>query len=109
MGINFNGDVFKNNTPASSTLPNEATNTIGLFAQNDWKFAEKFTLQTGLRFDYNSTYNGFLLPRLSLMYKANRHLTMRVGGGLGYKTPALINSEIRRKTVSIYSRLCKQY
>ena len=94
VGINFNGEVFKNSTPLSSTLPNESTNTIGLFAQDDWKLAEKFTLQAGLRFDYNSTYNGFLLPRLSLMYKANRHLTMRIGGGLGYKTPALINSEL---------------
>ena len=28
------------------------------------------------------------------MYKANKHLTMRAGGGLGYKTPALINSEL---------------
>jgi len=93
-GINFNGDVFKNRTPATSTLPDESTNTIGLFAQDDWKLLEKLTLQAGLRFDYNSTYKGFLLPRLSLMYKANQHLTMRFGGGLGYKTPALINSEL---------------
>ncbi len=93
-GINFNGDAFKNRTPLNSTLPNEATNTIGLFAQDDWKLLEKLTLQAGLRFDYNSTYKGFLLPRLSLMYKANKHLTMRLGGGLGYKTPALINSEL---------------
>ena len=94
VGLNFNGDVFKNQTPASSTLPNESTNTIGLFAQDDWKLADKLTLQSGLRYDYHSVYNGFLLPRLSLMYKANNHLTMRIGGGLGYKTPALINSEL---------------
>ena len=94
VGINFNGEDFKNLTTASSYLPNETSNTIGLFAQDNWKFANKFTLQTGLRFDYHSTYNGFLLPRLSLMYKANNHVTMRVGAGLGYKTPALINSEL---------------
>lgn len=94
VGLNFNGDVFKNQTPSSSYLPNESTNTIGLFAQDDWKIADKLTLQSGLRYDYHSVYNGFLLPRLSLMYKANNHLTMRVGGGLGYKTPALINSEL---------------
>lgn len=94
IGLNFNGDVFKNQTPSSSTLQNESTNTIGLFAQDDWKIADKLTLQSGLRYDYHSVYNRFLLPRLSLMYKANNHLTMRIGGGLGYKTPALINSEL---------------
>ncbi len=94
VGLNFNGDVFKNQTPSSSYLPNESTNTIGLFAQDDWKIADKLTLQSGLRYDYHSVYDGFLLPRLSLMYKANKHLTMRVGGGLAYKTPALINSEL---------------
>jgi len=94
VGLNFNGDVFKNQTPSSSYLPNESTNTIGLFAQDDWKIADKLTLQSGLRYDYHSVYDGFLLPRLSLMYKANKHLTMRIGGGLGYKTPALINSEL---------------
>jgi iron complex outermembrane receptor protein/outer membrane receptor for ferrienterochelin and colicins len=93
-GINFNGDVFKNQTPSSSTLPNESTNTLGLFAQDDWKFADKFTAQIGLRYDYNSSYKGFLLPRLSMMYKANKHFTIRLGGGLGYKTPALINSDL---------------
>jgi iron complex outermembrane receptor protein/outer membrane receptor for ferrienterochelin and colicins len=94
VGLNFNGDVFKNQTPSSSTLPNESTNTIGFFAQDDWKLADKLTLQSGLRYDYHSVYNGFLLPRLSLMYKANNHLTMRIGEGLGYKTPSLINSEL---------------
>jgi len=94
VGINFNGEDFKTIKAPNNYLPNEATNTVGLFAQDDWKFANKFTLQAGLRYDYHSKYNGFLLPRLSLMFKVNNHLTMRAGGGFGYKTPALINSEL---------------
>ena len=93
-GINFNGEHFETINALNNSLPNEATNTIGLFAQDDWKLVEKLTLQSGLRFDHHSKYNGFLLPRLSLMYKANTQLTMRIGGGLGYKTPALINSDL---------------
>jgi iron complex outermembrane receptor protein/outer membrane receptor for ferrienterochelin and colicins len=94
VGINFNGEDFKTINVSNSLLPNAATNTIGLFAQDDWKFADKFTLQSGLRYDYNSVYKGFLLPRLSLMFKANQHLTVRIGGGYGYKTPGLINSDL---------------
>lgn len=94
LGVNFNGDNFKKKLPDSSLLPNESTNTIGLFAQDDWKLNNYFTLQAGLRVDVHSIYGTFLLPRLSMMYKANNHLTMRFGGGLGYKTPTLFTNEV---------------
>jgi outer membrane receptor for ferrienterochelin and colicins len=92
-GINFNGDDFNKKQPDSSYIPNENSNTIGLFAQDDWKFAKQFTLQMGLRYDYHSLYGSFLLPRVSLMYKLNREVTMRLGGGLGYKTPTMFTAE----------------
>ena len=94
MGINFNGDQFTKKLPDSTLLQNEKNNTIGFFAQDDWKFHPKFTLQSGLRVDVHNNYGTFFLPRLSLMYKANQKVTMRIGGGLGYKTPTLFNSEI---------------
>ncbi len=95
FGVNFNGDNFKKQLPDSTYLPNkENNNTVGFFAQDDWKFANKFTLQAGLRVDINNNYGKFILPRLSIMYKANNAVTIRLGGGLGYKTPTLFNSEI---------------
>jgi outer membrane receptor for ferrienterochelin and colicins len=93
-GINFNGEDFKKKLPDSSLIPNETSNTIGLFVQDDWNFARAFTLQAGLRFDHHSLYGNFILPRLSLMYKMNQGITMRLGGGLGYKTPTLFSAEI---------------
>ncbi|MEI8111293.1 MAG: TonB-dependent receptor [Chitinophagia bacterium] len=94
MGINFNGDEFTKKLPDSTLLQNEKNNTIGFFAQDDWKFFTKFTLQTGLRVDVHNNYGTYFLPRLSLMYKANQQVTMRIGGGLGYKTPSLFNTEV---------------
>ena len=94
MGINFNGDDFKKQHPDSGLIPNESSNTLGFFAQDDWKFANAFTLQSGIRVDANNSYGTFVLPRLSLMYKMNRNITMRLGGGLGYKTPTLFNAEL---------------
>jgi len=93
-GINFNGEDFKKKLPDSSLIPNETSNTIGLFVQDDWKFARDFTLQTGLRLDHHSLYGDFILPHLSLMYKMNQSITMRLGGGMGYKTPTLFSAEI---------------
>ncbi|MDE3236959.1 MAG: TonB-dependent receptor [Bacteroidota bacterium] len=94
VGMNFNGDDFKKQLPDSSLLPNESSTTVGAFAQDDWKLAKPLTLQAGLRLDYNSAYGAFFLPRLSLMYKVTGEVTMRLGGGLGYKTPTLFNDEI---------------
>jgi iron complex outermembrane receptor protein/outer membrane receptor for ferrienterochelin and colicins len=94
MGINFNGDEFTKKLPDSTLLENAKNNTIGLFAQDDWKFHPKFTLQSGVRIDIHNNYGTYFLPRLSLMYKANQKVTMRIGGGLGYKTPTLFNAEI---------------
>ncbi|MEN9599217.1 MAG: hypothetical protein RL596_1528 [Bacteroidota bacterium] len=93
-GLNFNGDKFNKLQPDSTQLQDQTTNTIGFFAQDDWKFNDHFTLQSGIRYDIHSKYGNFLLPRISLMYKVNREVTMRIGGGLGYKTPAQLNGEI---------------
>jgi outer membrane receptor for ferrienterochelin and colicins len=94
MGINFNGEAFTKKLPDSSALPNTAFNTIGAFIQDDWKISHAFTLQSGLRLDHNNDYGTFVLPRLSLMYKVNNKVTMRLGGGEGYKTPSLFSSEV---------------
>jgi iron complex outermembrane receptor protein/outer membrane receptor for ferrienterochelin and colicins len=94
MGINYNGEAFTKKLPDSSALPNTAFNTIGAFIQDDWKISHAFTLQSGLRIDQNNDYGTFVLPRLSLMYKVNNKVTMRIGGGEGYKTPSLFSSEV---------------
>jgi len=99
MGVNFNGEAFTKKTPDSSFLPNTAFNTIGAFIQDDWKMNNAFTLQSGLRIDQNNDYGTFVLPRLSLMYKVNPKVTMRIGGGEGYKTPSLFSSEVDERDI----------
>jgi iron complex outermembrane receptor protein/outer membrane receptor for ferrienterochelin and colicins len=101
MGINYNGDQFNKKLPDSSLVPNEKNNTVGFFAQDDWKLANKLTMQAGLRVDIHNNYGSFFLPRISLMYKATQHVTMRLGGGLGYKTPTLFNSEIDERQYKV--------
>ncbi|MEO8174531.1 MAG: TonB-dependent receptor, partial [Sediminibacterium sp.] len=93
-GINFNGDNLTKELPDSSLAPNEKNSSLGFFAQDDWKFDDHFTLQSGLRVDAHNRYGVFILPRLSLMYKPNHVITMRMGGGFGYKTPTLFNTDV---------------
>ncbi|MDD2798585.1 MAG: TonB-dependent receptor [Bacteroidales bacterium] len=101
FGANFNGDKFNKEetkgigvgfySAASIPFQNYNYHTLGLFVQNDWRITNKMLVEGGLRYDNHSTRGGFLLPRLSIMYKFHPDFTMRLNGGLGYKTPLLFS------------------
>jgi len=96
-GINLWTDHFAQQ--GISLLPlNYNLITIGIFAQNNWKPFDRFVVETGLRTDYNSTNNVFVLPRISLMYKITNDLTSRIGGGLGYKPASIFSEEAETKS-----------
>jgi outer membrane receptor for ferrienterochelin and colicins len=73
--------------------------TVGVFGQNTFKATDWFSLESGLRADYNTPQvknklNGFfILPRLGALFKLSEHFTSRIGGGLGYKMPTLFNDQ----------------
>jgi iron complex outermembrane receptor protein/outer membrane receptor for ferrienterochelin and colicins len=87
-GINFNGDHFVNNSFANlSEVKNYSNSTLGLFAQNTYKPIDRLTLESGFRYDFNSKYGSFPLPRISILYKFNSNYSARINGGFGYKVP----------------------
>jgi outer membrane receptor for ferrienterochelin and colicins len=93
-GVNLLTDNFSAPAPLNSL--NYTLTTIGAFAQNNFKASKLFSLETGLRVDYNSpaesNSNGlFILPRINALFKIDEHFTSRIGGGLGYKMPTLFN------------------
>ena len=90
IGINANGDNFRNHS-LQIPLSNYYNQTIGAFVQNTYNPTKSLTIETGFRADYTNRYGWFPLPRLSVMYKLDNHLTLRVNGGLGYKAPNVIN------------------
>lgn len=95
-GLNFLTDDF-NETPHNTTLlRNYHYNTYGVFVQNTWTPAGHFSLETGLRGDYVQQYGFELLPRISAMLKITPKLTVRLGGGLGYKTPTVFNEDAEK-------------
>ena len=51
-----------------------------------------------LRADYNNDLVFFPLPRVSLLYKNDNGFSSRIGGGLGYKIPDILQ---RKQSISI--------
>ncbi|TDW96717.1 TonB-dependent receptor [Dinghuibacter silviterrae] len=87
-GIGLTTDQFK---PGGSQGNLGYThNTAGLFAQDDWTLDKKTVLEAGARADVEHTL--YFLPRLALLYRPVRPLSIRLGGGLAYKLPTIFNA-----------------
>ena len=68
----------------------------GAFLQNTGNLSEEWILETGFRLDAHSDYGTFALPRISFLNKASDQLTLRLGGGLGYKIPTVFSEDAER-------------
>ena len=71
----------------------ETRTTFGGFVQDTIDVNSRFSVQAGLRLDHSKNYGTFALPRASLLYRLSDALTVRVGFGLGYKTPTMFTEE----------------
>lgn len=93
IGLNVLSDVFQEKHLSSFIVRNYNRTTLGAFVQNTWNAADWLTLETGLRGDYVIDYGFALLPRISMLFKIAPKFTSRVGGGFGYKAPAIFTEE----------------
>jgi outer membrane receptor for ferrienterochelin and colicins len=92
-GLNLWTDQFAEKRLNTNNLRNYNLLTVGGFIQNVYNASKKLTLETGLRLDYQNQYGAFLLPRISALYRVNNGLSVRFGGGLGYKSPTIFIQE----------------
>lgn len=92
-GINLNCEKISERS-ALPAFPALSWFTAGVFVQDDWRLHPRFTLETGLRNDYNNEFGNFLLPRVSLLYKLSPAISSRIGGGMGYRLPSLYESDV---------------
>lgn len=96
-GMNVYTDKFIE-APSDTLDRSYEYSTIGGFVQNSYFMNKTFTLETGLRADYNPDFGLFSLPRLSLLGKINDAWSLRIGGGLGYKLPTIFTEEAENLT-----------
>ncbi|WP_029033334.1 TonB-dependent receptor [Salinimicrobium terrae] len=95
-GLNLVSDRFEQDPLGTSDVVDYNHITYGAFLQNNWRISNMFSLESGLRTDYQNEYGWFVLPRLSAMAEFSDAWTMRLGGGLGYKTPTIFTEDAER-------------
>lgn len=80
----FNDNLYDKTSKLGGT--NRSEKIAGAYAEYTWLPSDNITLQTGLRYDHNSVYGGFITPRLHLRYKFAENSTLRFAVGSGRRT-----------------------
>jgi iron complex outermembrane receptor protein len=96
LGANLWTEYFNDSGNNEVLGLDQSYQIVGLFAQNLWKLDKSVSVETGLRTDFHSDYGTVILPRTSLLYQPTNALTIRIGGGLGYKTPTVFTEDAER-------------
>ena len=96
IGMNLWTEKFNQRGAGPANSLDYGHNTFGAFIQHTWTLSDLWAVESGFRADYQSDYGIFALPRFSLMFKPASDLTVRFGGGLGYKTPTIFTEEAER-------------
>lgn len=68
---------------------NVSTQNYVLFAQEDWRVSDKFSIVGGIRADIHSDYGVCPSPKLSMMYRAG-NWSFRGGYAMGFRFPSLL-------------------
>lgn len=82
-------EKFRQRDAAPGFSHDYSQRTVGTFVQNTRRLTDTLGLEAGLRVDRHSEQGTLALPRISLLYEPRSDLTVRAGGGLGYRNPTL--------------------
>lgn len=93
LGLNAITEKFDQDQARAGFDHDYSEETLGAFGQYTLELSSLVVVEGGLRVDSHSDYGNFTLPRISVLLLPTDNLTMRLGGGYGYKTPNLFISE----------------
>ncbi|MDN3640964.1 TonB-dependent receptor [Simiduia curdlanivorans] len=93
VGLNGTTEAFDQDPAVDGFNHDYSEQTLGAFGQVTRDLSSSLVLEAGLRADAHSDYGNFILPRVSVLYLPSHDLSVRFGGGYGYKTPSLFVSD----------------
>lgn len=65
----------------------EPDTRVGLYLQDQWKFAADWQLHTGMRLDHSKTWGSHFSPRLGLVWHATPSLTLKGIAAKAFRNP----------------------
>nr|WP_299339223.1 TonB-dependent receptor [Allomuricauda sp.] len=113
-GAEYNLSTTEDQIPGYNRLIDQTVNTLGGYAQYEWKPTDRFTTLFGARLDNVSvdgdyTVGGIareldlsqtaLSPRLTLSYQISDELRLRAGYARGFRAPQTFNEDLHISSV----------
>ena len=87
IGADYMHDYLYNTNLDGETRKQD---TWDVFAQYDWRIADKWEAVGALRYDYFSDRReSHLTPKFNICYRPLRNLALRAGYGMGFRAPTL--------------------
>lgn len=75
-----------------------------LFVQDEWTLTSSLSLTAGARFDHHEQYGWQTSPRLYAVWSPLEGLTLKAGGGRGFKSPSLKQLSPEFETIAAAGR-----
>lgn len=92
--LNWGGEVYRWTIDADARLGGISSpfqgdlTAFSLFAQNEWKIGEGWTVLPGVRLEHHEVYGVNITPRVSAMWSPTERFKARLSLGSGYRAPS---------------------
>ncbi len=92
-GATYTNEVFSDRTPRMYAPQSYRYTNAGFFAQDEITLNQYWSALVSGRIDFHNRFGNFFTPKASIMYRPTHTLTIRAGGGTGFKAPSIFVEE----------------
>jgi len=108
VGVQYTREKIEDTVPVSSFVegyPSSANvargETVGVYVQDDWDFAQGWEIVPGMRFEKNSELDDPIFsPRVSLRWQAAPTFVLRSTFGTGFRAPQPFDEDLHIEVIS---------
>ncbi len=100
FGSSFETETLKDKQPAVNRSINESFDNLGFIAQHRWKPIEAWTLEYGIRGDFNSEINDPIFsPRAAILWSSDQDVRVRGVVSTGFRAPEVFDEDLHISSV----------
>lgn len=105
VGSEYKHDYLKDEALNNKRPISQRINTVGLFAQNEWR-TQYFDVLIGARLDKHNLISGLIAsPRVNIKYKPMEDLSIRATYASGFRAPQAFDEDLHVQTVQGENKL----
>lgn len=93
-GLEYNSDIIKDEMPGYNRIFNQDIQTIGVFAQNEWKTSEMSILLGGRLDKHSLLKKPVVSPRINLRYMPMSFINLRASLSSGFRAPQSFDEDL---------------